>query len=98
MSDKLALDKPYITLTCNPYEHDTSVNTRITFDVMEKDLSRDEMIEVCENFMKAMGYNFAPHEALDVIVQEYDQATGVTVARDSPKVLVGVRIPGRLPN
>jgi hypothetical protein len=72
MSDKLALDKPYITLTCNPYEHDTSVNTRITFDVMEKDLSRDEMIEVCENFMKAMGYNFAPHEALDVIVQEYD--------------------------
>ena len=66
MSVKPALDKPYITLTCNPYEHDTSVNTRITIEVMEKDLSRDEMIEVCENFMKAIGYSFADHEALGI--------------------------------
>lgn len=49
-----------------PYEHDTSVNTRVTIDVMEKDLSRDQMIEVCENFMKAIGYSFADHEALGI--------------------------------
>ena len=66
--DKPALDKPYITLTCNPYEHDTSVNTRLTIEVMEKDLSRDEMIEVLENFMKSIGYNFQPHEALGIEV------------------------------
>lgn len=64
--NKTATEKPYITLVCNPYEHDTSVNTRITIDVMEKDLSRDEMIEVCENFMKAIGYSFADHEALGI--------------------------------
>lgn len=68
MSVKPALDKPYITLTCNPYEHDTSVNTRLTIEVMEKDLSRDEMIEVLENFMKSIGYNFQPHEALGIEV------------------------------
>ena len=68
--DKPATDKPYITLTCNPYEHDTSVNTRITIVVMEKDLSRDDMIQVCEGFMKAMGYNFPPHEVLGIEVIE----------------------------
>lgn len=68
MSVKPALDKPYITLTCNPYEHDTSVNTRLTIEVMEKDLSRDEMIEVLENFMKSIGYNFQPNEALGIEV------------------------------
>lgn len=64
--NKTALDTPYITMTCQPYEHDTSVNTRITIDVMQKDLSRDQMIEVCENFMKAIGYSFADHEALGI--------------------------------
>ena len=54
---KPALDKPYITLICNPYEYESSVNTRVTIDVMEKDLSRDDMLEVLEGFMKAMGYN-----------------------------------------
>ena len=62
--NKPALDKPYITLTCNPYEHDTSVNTRLTIEVMEKDLSRDDMIQICENFMKAMGYRFSNKESL----------------------------------
>ena len=66
MSDKPALDKPYITLTCNPYEHDTSVNTRITIEVMEKDLSRDEMIDVFENFLKAIGYHFNHGEHLGI--------------------------------
>jgi hypothetical protein len=61
---KLATDKPYITLICNPYEDKSSTNTRITIDVMEKDLSRDDMVGVLENFMKAMGYHFAPGEHL----------------------------------
>ena len=68
MSVKPALNKPYITLTCNPYEHDTSLNTRLTIEVMEKDLSRDDMIQVCEDFMKAMGYRFEPHEVLGIEV------------------------------
>jgi hypothetical protein len=57
-------DKPYIQLICNPYGHDTSVNTRVTIDVMQKDLSRDDMVEVLEGFMKAMGYTFSDKESL----------------------------------
>ena len=68
MSVKPALTEPFITLTCNPYEHDTSVNTRLTIEVMEKDLSRDDMIQVFEDFMKAMGYQFEPHEVLGIEV------------------------------
>jgi len=64
--DKPASDKPYITLTCNPYEHDTSVNTRLTIEVMEKDLSRDDMIQVCEDFMKGIGYHFNKGEYLGI--------------------------------
>lgn len=59
-----ALDKPYIQLICHPYEHESSVNTRVTIDVMQKDLSRDDMLEVLEGFMKAMGYNFTDKESL----------------------------------
>jgi hypothetical protein len=59
-----ALEKPYITLTCNPYEHETSLNTRVTIDVMQKDLSRDDMLEVLEGFMKAIGYTFTDKESL----------------------------------
>ena len=66
MSNKPASDKPYIILTCNPYEHESSVNTRVTIEVMEKDLSRDEMVEVLEQFMKACGYHFNKHEHLGV--------------------------------
>ena len=59
-----ALDKPYIQLICHPYEHESSVNTRITIDVMQKDLSRDDVVEVLEGFMKAMGYSFSEKESL----------------------------------
>lgn len=65
-----ALDKPYIQLICNPYEHHTSVNTRITIDVMQKDLSRDDMVEVLEQFMKSMGYRFSSKEFL--CIEAYD--------------------------
>lgn len=61
-----ALEKPYITLTCNPYEHETSLNTRVTIDVMQKDLSRDNMVEIFETFMKAMGYHFSEKEFLTI--------------------------------
>ena len=57
--NKPALISRILTLTCHPYEHDTSVNARLTIEVMEKDLSRDDMIHICENFMKAMGYAFS---------------------------------------
>ena len=66
-----ALDKHYIQLICNPYEHSTSVNTRITIDVMEKDLSRTEMLEVMQSFMKAMGYGFTQNEVL--CIEEYEK-------------------------
>jgi hypothetical protein len=65
-----ATDKPYIQLICNPYEHSTSVNTRVTIDVMQKDLSRDDMLEVLEGFMKAVGYNFSNKESL--CIEAYD--------------------------
>jgi hypothetical protein len=61
---KPALDKPYITLVCNPYECESSTNTRVTIEVMEKDLSRDDMVEVLEQFMKAIGYTFDEGEHL----------------------------------
>lgn len=67
---KPAEEKPYITLTCNPYEHETSVNTRVTIDVMEKDLTRDDMIQVCEDFMKSMGYHFSEKECLGIEVHD----------------------------
>jgi len=63
---KSALDKPYITLICNPYEYESSTNTRVTIDVMEKDLSRDDMIGVLEDFMKAIGYHFDEGEHLGI--------------------------------
>ena len=61
-----ALDKPYIQLICHPYEHETSVNTRITIDVMQKDLSRDDILEVMQDFLKSMGYYFGDKEYLTV--------------------------------
>jgi len=60
------LDKPYIQLICHPYEHETSVNTRITIDVMQKDLSRDDMLQVFQDFLKAMGYSLDVKEYLTI--------------------------------
>ncbi len=65
-----SLDKPYIQLICHPYEHPTSVNTRVTIDVMQKDLSRDEMLDVLEGFMKAIGYPFSESEYLTTEVSD----------------------------
>ena len=60
----MSTDKPYIQLICNPYEHETSVDTRITLDVMQKDFSRDDLCEVFECFMKSMGYHFRDNESV----------------------------------
>ena len=65
-----AEDKPYMQLICNPYEHDSSINTRVTIDVMQKDLSRDDMLEEFEGFMKAMGYYFADNENITIGVHD----------------------------
>jgi len=65
--NKPALDKPYITLICNPYESASSVNTKVTIDVMEKDLSRDDLLEVFEGFIKAIGYRIDTNERLDIV-------------------------------
>jgi len=65
-----ATEKPYMQLICNPYEHSSSVNTRVTIDVMQKDLSRDDMLQVLEDFMKAMGYSFSEKESL--CIEAYD--------------------------
>jgi hypothetical protein len=46
------------------------VNTRVTIDVMQKDISRDEMVEVLQDFMKSMGYNFGEKESL--CIEAYD--------------------------
>ena len=67
---KKAEDKPYMQLICNPYEHESSVNTRITIDVMQKDLSRDDMLEVFEGFMKAIGFHFTDHEYISIEVHD----------------------------
>ena len=65
-----ATEQPYIQLICNPYEHHTSVNTRVTIDVMQKDVSRDDLLVVFEEFMKAMGYHFSDKESL--CIEAYD--------------------------
>ena len=70
INDNPQTEKPYIQLICHPYEHSSSVNTRITIDVMQKDLDRNDMVEVLEGFMKAMGYSFGAKEAL--CIEAYD--------------------------
>lgn len=64
---KPAEEKPYIQLICHPYEDASSTNTRITIDIMEKDLSRDDMIGVLETFMISIGYHFSEGEHLEII-------------------------------
>lgn len=67
--DNPQTDKPYIQFICNPYEHSSSVNTRVTIDVMQKDLSRDEILQVFEDFIKACGYHLDPGES--VCIERY---------------------------
>jgi hypothetical protein len=56
----------YIQLICNPYGDDSSVNTRVTIDIMDRDISRDELIEVLDKFVRAIGYQFKDDECLGI--------------------------------
>jgi len=67
-----ALETPYYQFINNPYECalNSSINNRVTFDIMDKDLSRHDMIEQFEYFLKACGFHFAPGESIDIVTQE----------------------------
>ena len=60
------MKEEYIQLICNPYGDDSSVNTRVTIDIMDRDISRDELIEVLDKFVRAIGYQFKDNECLGI--------------------------------
>lgn len=60
------MKEEYIQLICNPYGHESSVNTRVTIDIMDRDISRDELIEVLDKFMRTIGYHFKDDEFLGI--------------------------------
>ena len=60
------MKEEYIQLICNPYGDDSSVNTRVTIDIMDRDISRDELIEVLDKFVRAIGYHFKSDECLGI--------------------------------
>ena len=60
------MKEEYIQLICNPYGDDSSVNTRVTIDIMDRDISRDELIEVLDKFVRAIGYHFKDGECLGI--------------------------------
>lgn len=70
-----ALDKPYIEFICNPYECDldSSINTRIKIDIMEKDICKDDLLETFEIFMKAMGYPLKDNDQLETVTTEKNE-------------------------
>ena len=70
---------PYEQLTCNEYRHGDVVNTRVTIDVMQRDLTRDEVLEVFESFLKVMGYHISSKEALCIVDIDHDEIEGAPV-------------------
>jgi hypothetical protein len=72
MSIKQETDEPYIQLICNPYKtpYSDSVKTRITIDVMQQDLLRDDLIELFETFAKSIGFPFGANERIDIVYEE----------------------------
>lgn len=68
-----ASDNPHIQFICHPYEcsFNSSVNNRVTYDIVQRDISRDELLEQFQYFMKAMGYHFDTDETI-AIVSEND--------------------------
>jgi hypothetical protein len=63
------LDRPYVQFICHPYECpiNSSVNTRVTYDIMQKDIRRDDMLEHFQYFMQAVGYHFDADEHIAII-------------------------------
>lgn len=60
---------PHYQFICHPYSCalSSSVNNKVTFDVMDRDLSRDELLEQFAYFMKACGYHISPDECISII-------------------------------
>ena len=63
-------DTPFYQFINYPYESDLHyrhVRNKVTFDIMEQDLSRTEMLEQFELFLKACGYFFHPNESIEIV-------------------------------
>lgn len=66
---KFAEARPYVQFICHPHEclWSTSINSRVTYDIMEKDVSREDMLEQFQYFMSAMGYHFDTNETITIV-------------------------------
>jgi len=66
------MDKPSYKFTCYPYEcsMNSSPNVLIEHTITSKDVTRTDMLELFEGFLKACGYHFGPNEVIDVIEME----------------------------
>ena len=50
-------------MICHPYEANFRlISPRVTIDIMEKDITRDELVQVLEDFIKAAGYNLTDEQ------------------------------------
>jgi len=61
------MQKPYIVLTQYPYECEirSSPDISVTHVLHERDASLPEMLEFCETFIRACGWNIDGHLAID---------------------------------
>jgi hypothetical protein len=48
----------------------SSPNVLIEHTITSKDVTRTDMLELFEGFLKACGYHFGPNEVIDVIEME----------------------------
>ena len=69
IKENLVMDKPSYKFISYPYECtlNSSPNILIEHTITSKDVTRTEMLELFEGFLKACGYNFGPNEVIDVI-------------------------------
>ena len=62
-------DTPYIVFSCNPYEFidEDAVDSAVQFSIYDQDLSRSQLVEQFEKFLKAIGYPMSSTEELKVV-------------------------------
>jgi|TARA_R110000824_G_scaffold16272_2_gene67639 hypothetical protein len=62
------IDKPSFKFTCYPYDCPigSSPNVLIEHTVLSKDLTRSDLLEQFEYFMKAASYYFENNEHIDI--------------------------------
>ena len=72
IKESLIMDKPSYKFISYPYEcsMNSSPNILIEHTITSKDVTRTEMIEIFERFLKSCGYHFNPNEVIDVIEME----------------------------